>query len=100
MDLHCFQPGISRYSRHFENKVCSTCISGFIYQELYNDDFNVNCRELAPSTVDLTGDRAQGKDSKHCPYSTHWKHLERVLLFCQPRVTMPSCFIYKVFRNV
>ena len=27
--------------------------------------FNVNCRELAPSTVSLTGDRAQGDDSKH-----------------------------------
>ena len=82
---------------HFENKVCS--IPGFIYQELYND-LNVYCRELAPSTVNLTGDRAQGKDSKHCPCSTHWKHLERVLLSCQPRVTVTSCFIYKVIRDV
>ena len=27
--------------------------------------FNVYRRELAPSTVSLTGDRAQGDDSKH-----------------------------------
>ena len=26
-------------------------------------------RELAPGTVSLTGDRAQGDDSKHCAYS-------------------------------
>ena len=25
--------------------------------------FNVNCRELVPGTVSLTGDRAQGDDS-------------------------------------
>ena len=27
--------------------------------------FLVYCRELAPGTVSLTGDRAQGDDSKH-----------------------------------
>ena len=27
--------------------------------------FLVYCRELAPGTVSLTGDRAQGHDSKH-----------------------------------
>ena len=27
--------------------------------------FNVYCRELAPGTVSLTGDRAQGEDNKH-----------------------------------
>ena len=27
--------------------------------------FNVYCRELAPGVVSLTGDRAQGDDSKH-----------------------------------
>ena len=34
----------------------------------YIRDYNpflVYCRELAPSTVSLTGDRAQGDDSKH-----------------------------------
>ena len=30
-----------------------------------NNAFNVYCRELAPSTVSLTGDRAQGDDSKY-----------------------------------
>ena len=31
--------------------------------------FNVYCRVLAPGTVSLTGDRAQGDDSKHYAYS-------------------------------
>ena len=37
-------------------------------QQLYNA-FNVYCRELAPGTVNLTSDRAQGDDSKHWAYS-------------------------------
>ena len=32
--------------------------------------FNVYCRELAPGTISLTGDRAQGDDSKHWAYSS------------------------------
>ena len=32
--------------------------------------FNVYLRELAPGTVSLTGDRAQGDDSKHLAYSS------------------------------
>ena len=32
--------------------------------------FNDYCRELAPGTVSLTGDRVQGDDSKQCAYST------------------------------
>ena len=36
-------------------------------RRLYNA-FNVYCRELAPGTVSLTGDRATGDDSKHCAY--------------------------------
>ena len=35
---------------------------------MQNGDYNsflVYCRELAPGTVSLTGDRAQGDDSKH-----------------------------------
>ena len=31
----------------------------------YYNPFLVYCRELAPGTVNLTGDRAQGDDSKH-----------------------------------
>ena len=36
----------------------------YIQVESYNP-FLVYCRELAPGTVSLTGDRAQGDDSKH-----------------------------------
>ena len=36
---------------------------------LYNP-FRVYCRELAPGTVSLTGDRAQGDDSKHDSHYT------------------------------
>ena len=32
--------------------------------------FNVYRRELAPGTVSLTGDRAQGNDNKHWANST------------------------------
>ena len=35
----------------------------------YNS-FNVYCRELAPGIVSLTGDRAQGDDSKHDSHYT------------------------------
>ena len=38
--------------------------------------FLVYCRELAPGTVSLTGDRAQGDDSKHdshyCSFTISW----------------------------
>ena len=35
--------------------------------------FLVYCRELAPGTVSLTGDRAQGDDSKHdSHYNLSW----------------------------
>ena len=36
---------------------------------LYNT-FLIYCRELAPGTVSLTGDRAQGDDSKHDSHYT------------------------------
>ena len=39
---------------------------------LYNP-FLAYCRELAPSTVSLTGDRAQGDDSKHDLHYTRMK---------------------------
>ena len=39
-----------------------------VYAIRYNA-FNVYCRVLAPGTVSLTGDRAQGDDSKHWAYS-------------------------------
>ena len=36
---------------------------------MYYNAFKVYRRELAPGTVSLTGDRAQGDDSKHWAYS-------------------------------
>ena len=47
---------------------------------MYND-FNVYCRNLAPGTVSLTGDRAQGDDSKYCAYSSSF-HLFVYVLLC------------------
>ena len=44
----------------------------FVFQ--YNP-FLVYCRELAPGTVSLTGDRAQGDDSKH---DSHYRHLQEI----------------------
>ena len=35
--------------------------------------FLVYCRELAPGTVSLTGDRAQGDDSKHDSHYTYMR---------------------------
>ena len=37
----------------------------YLYCIVKNNPFLVYCRELAPGTVSLTGDRAQGDDSKH-----------------------------------
>ena len=41
-----------------------------LLEKTYYNAFNVYRRELAPSTVSLTGNRAQGDDSKHWAYST------------------------------
>ena len=45
---------------------------------MYNA-FNVYRRELAPGTVSLTGDRAQGDDSKHWAYSSYLNKNEKYL---------------------
>ena len=45
-------------------------IYGIHIHESYNA-FNVYRRDLAPGIVSLTGDRAQGDDSKHWAYSTY-----------------------------
>ena len=42
----------------------NTVLCCIIYRIDYNP-FLVYCRELAPGTVSLTRDRAQGDDSKH-----------------------------------
>ena len=52
--------------------------------------FNVYCRELAPSTVSITGDRAQGDDSKYWAYSKENGMLinttkPKVMLFTTPQ---------------
>ena len=41
----------------------------------FYNNFNVNCPELASSTISLSGDRAQGDHSKHCAYSTQHAEL-------------------------
>ena len=49
-----------------------TVLSCMISVQLRYNPFLVYCRELAPSTVSLTCDRAQGDDSKHdSHYSTN-----------------------------
>ena len=45
------------------------------FRSVYNP-FLVYCRELAPGTVSLTGDRAQGDDSKH-----DWHYTRKILEF-------------------
>ena len=37
--------------------------------------FSVYCRELAPGSLSLTGDRSQDDDSKHWAYSKGWSIL-------------------------
>ena len=53
----------------------------FVYtvNAIWYNAFNVYRRELAPGTVSLTGDRAQGDDSKH------WAYSKRPLRFWQLR---------------
>ena len=48
------------------------CVHIIYFEGLMEDfnAFNFYCRELAPGTVSLTGDRAQGDDSKHWAYSS------------------------------
>ena len=55
-------------NQHFQSKKSPLnkgfdCL--FMYTFCNYNAFNVYCRELAPGTVSLTGDRAQGDDSKH-----------------------------------
>ena len=50
----------------------------------HNNAFNVYRRELAPGTVSLTGDRAQGDDSKHWAYSSTYR-IDATILYIQRR---------------
>ena len=51
------------FLEHHINIVNTVTLQSILFF-LYNA-FNVYRRELAPGTVSLTGDRAQGDDSKH-----------------------------------
>ena len=46
---------------------CQSSLLALRARYSYND-FNVYCRESAPGTVSLTGDRAEGDDSNQCAY--------------------------------
>ena len=59
-------------------KIPTSNAKGVIQSMMYYNAFNVYRRELAPGTVSLTGDRAQGDDSKHWAYST-WSFGSAVL---------------------
>ena len=50
---------VNKLLRHCHSWLARQC-KGMQY-----NSFNVYCRELAPGIVCLTGDRAQGDDSKH-----------------------------------
>ena len=53
--------------------------------------FRVYCRELALGTVSLTGDRAQGDDSKH---ESHYNdQLPVIIRCCADLVTKNSIYI-------
>ena len=58
--------------------------------------FNVYCRELAPGTVSLTGDRAQGDDSKHCANSNSF-HAMKFCMFWSSAVFL-STLLNKVSK--
>ena len=56
--------------------------------------FLVYCRELAPSTVSLTGDRAQGDDSKHDSHYIYVMHFPINLCGVEDSVdTYQTCLI-------
>ena len=52
---------------HSDFIMTSVCFNNDVH-----NSFLVYCRELAPGTVSLTGDRAQGDDSKH---DSHYKKM-------------------------
>ena len=53
-----------------------------VSEYLWYNPFLVYCRELAPGTVSLTGDRAQGDDSKH---DSHYIHMHVLFVKIDPR---------------
>ena len=70
---------------HSDNRVTSRFLqwSQLIYGQIMDyNAFNVYRRELAPGTVSLTGDRAQGDDSKHWAYSSLVNTICLFVCFC------------------
>ena len=63
--LNPFQPNGMSHSYQLDQSNSILKVVGW-----YNA-FNVYRREFAPGTVSLTGDRAQGDDSKHWAYSIY-----------------------------
>ena len=53
------------YQLYFESTGNRKLLQSDLSFACYYNPFLVYCRELAPGTVSLTGDRAQGDDSKH-----------------------------------
>ena len=53
-----------------------------IAKTTFYNAFNVYRRELAPGTVSLTGDRAQGDDSKHWAYSIYLTWCQFIIVTC------------------
>ena len=62
--------GVSRQHRIARDDLGSLLFYEFSKLRYYNP-FHVYCRELALGTVSLTGDRAQGDDSKHDSHYTY-----------------------------
>ena len=54
-------------SQRFSSMLCFVVVVVVVvfFTLFHYNSFHVYCRELAPGTVSLTGDRAQGDDSKH-----------------------------------
>ena len=67
---------------------------------LYNS-FLVYCRELAPGTVSLTGDRAQGDDSKHDSHYTFcWTRAQILLLdFDINNTLLRTCILRPCYKS-
>ena len=64
-----FAKVISRQQLQAKSNFSSVYLTNLQGSTYYNA-FNVYRRELAPGIVSLTGDRAQGDDSKHWAYSS------------------------------
>ena len=88
-------PVLEELPKHFTSKYSNTlCTHNRMYSAerrgSYNA-FNVYRRELAPGTVSLTGDRAQGDDSKH------WAEYTELCCFVDVLLTNNKIIFNSVF---